>query len=579
MNKHKIYFLVAFLAVGSTAIALEIFPVECVIPSNEINTPKITPKSAGYWDLTGSPILIDGNWSDTQLAYPWCTGGGNINNPYRIENVTIDGRQKSSCLTIKNTNEYFVIQNCTFFNTTTDWTTFEHAGVWLENADNGKILNCYFTQSNYSGISLGFCSNINISNNIIEQYQHVGIVVWDCDHLYLNENNLSYGHHGIFTTKMYDSEITHNRIINMSGYGATVNDELFNALDNNNYVAYNTFINIIEDVIGVSDGNKNTFFRNDIIGGGQVFIRGYRNKIYNNTFLEPGDGIYTDRSDNEFIGNHIEAREGRNSAYDQYGTNYWYNNYFSDYAGMDANDDGIGDIPHFISGGTANDSAPHWWDAPVLSISSPSNITYEHNPSFAISVDEGIEDAMWYTLNHGITNHTLPGLTGDINETEWFGTPDGPIDISFYVNDSLGYVGMATVQVIKELSAPDITFVNPAINQECNATPPSFTITITDLSTITGRWYTIDGGLYTYNFTGLTAIINSETWANASEGSITLTIYVMDDLGQIGSESRTIIKSLPEETEGIAGYDIFIVIGAISIISLLAIKKKRKIRS
>lgn len=251
MNKYKIYFLIAFLAVGSMAIALGRFPVAGIIPSNEINTPKVNPKSAGYWNLTGTPILIDGNWSDTQFAYPWCTGSGTINKPYRIENVTIDGRQKSSCIKIKNTNEYFVIQNCTFYNTTTEGVTFEQAGVWLENADNGKILDCYFTQSNYSGINLGFCSNINISNNIIEQYQNDGIHVWDCDHLYLNDNNLSYGDYGIFTTKMFDSEITHNRIINMSGYGVTVDDELFNALDNNNYVAYNTFINITQKVIRV----------------------------------------------------------------------------------------------------------------------------------------------------------------------------------------------------------------------------------------------------------------------------------------------------------------------------------------
>ncbi|GAH40211.1 unnamed protein product, partial [marine sediment metagenome] len=51
-------------------------------------------KNAGYWDLTGSNILIDDldptkNWSYTASQYDWCSGSGTWNDPYIIENVTI----------------------------------------------------------------------------------------------------------------------------------------------------------------------------------------------------------------------------------------------------------------------------------------------------------------------------------------------------------------------------------------------------------------------------------------------------------------------------------------------------------
>lgn len=614
MNKHKIYFLIAFLAVGSMAIALGIFPVAGIIPSNEIDTPKITPKSAGYWDLTGSPILIDGNWSDTQLAYPWCTGSGTLNKPYRIENVTIDGRQKSSCITIKNTNEYFVIQNCTFYNTTTVYAT-HYAGVSMENVNNSKITDCHFFNIGYCGIradkcfSNAFLGNImyNITNAIYTSYG---------SHNVIKNNNMSnpLNNSVQLSTAIIFYEEPYNDLINNRITNSPIGISYFYEIGGNisfNYISNCTYA-------GISyNGDYATIDRNNVtdVKGIGIESRGLYHNITNNiaTYCGVGMGIYGDNSIcfnniltnnnrtietlytaglmvaginntfylNRFFNNEINVNDNRQKAGDNYWDNGTIGNYYSDYLGNDTNDDGIGDsahrIPFRITPPEFNyDNYPIWWDAPVITVVSPTMSTYEYNPSFEISVDEGIEDSIWYTLDGGITNITSPGLTGSINETEWFGTPDGPIDITYYVNDSRGYMGMATVQVTKEIAAPDITFLNPAVGETFGVSPPQFIITITDLSSITGRWYTIDGGLHTFNFTGLTEIIDSEAWANATEGIITLTVYVMDDLGKIGSESRTITKNLPE---GIPGYNIFIVIGAISVISLLAMKKKQKIRS
>jgi len=49
----------------------------------------------------------------------------------------------------------------------------------------------------------------------------------------------------------------------------------------------------------------------------------------------------------------------------------------------------------------------------------------------------------------------------------------------------------------------------------------------------------------------------------------------MDDLGNIGSESITIIKELEPETL-IPSYNIYLTIGIIAIFSLVLIKKQRK---
>lgn len=75
-------------------------------------------KSSGNWEL--SPIYINDNdpnysWSKTATENDWCRGNGTLNEPYIIENITINGQYTYSCLAIEFSNVYFLIRNCTFF--------------------------------------------------------------------------------------------------------------------------------------------------------------------------------------------------------------------------------------------------------------------------------------------------------------------------------------------------------------------------------------------------------------------------------------------------------------------------------
>ena len=75
---------------------------------------KFNLKNAGYWNLTGTPIFIDGDatgvgahnwtWFEAQLWY----GGGNgsWNNPYIIENIYIDGLNSDKCIEIRDSNAH-----------------------------------------------------------------------------------------------------------------------------------------------------------------------------------------------------------------------------------------------------------------------------------------------------------------------------------------------------------------------------------------------------------------------------------------------------------------------------------------
>ncbi|MFX0062145.1 MAG: hypothetical protein ACFFC7_08140, partial [Candidatus Hermodarchaeota archaeon] len=80
-----------------------------------------------------SPISIvnDTDFANQALAESWL-GNGSSNNPYRIENYTIDqANAADDCIRIFNTTVHFIIQNCYVGNT-----TGPHAGILLEQTIN-----------------------------------------------------------------------------------------------------------------------------------------------------------------------------------------------------------------------------------------------------------------------------------------------------------------------------------------------------------------------------------------------------------------------------------------------------------
>lgn len=133
-------------------------------PNNVIDINKDI-KSTDYWSL--GRILIDGtatgvnahNWS-WAVSKPWCTGSGDLNNPYVIENITIDGGDYGDCLKILNSDDYFIVRNCTFYNA-------YGSGIKLENAENGKLSNNTCRNNGNFGIWLINSLYCEIVNNSI----------------------------------------------------------------------------------------------------------------------------------------------------------------------------------------------------------------------------------------------------------------------------------------------------------------------------------------------------------------------------------------------------------------------------
>ena len=275
----------------------------------------LTVKRAGFWDLTGSPIFIDDsdpdyNWSKTATDNDWCNGLGTWNDPYIIENVTIDGQDSDSCITITDSNKYFIIRNCTFYNSTSG-TGWNHAGIRLNNVRNGRILNNNCSSNKGGGIYLANNSNNNtVIGNIISN-DRWGIFLDESNFNNISRNNVSEStwSNGIYlwyshNNTIFKNNASKNGLINMVVVGIRLD------FSNDNNISNNIADENAGGGINLGYSNNNTIERNiacnNLLGGGNgpgisLFRSDNNILLKNNASDNPRIGIYLSESKNNTI--------------------------------------------------------------------------------------------------------------------------------------------------------------------------------------------------------------------------------------------------------------------------------------
>jgi len=466
--------------------------------SNKNNLNVVNIKGSG--DYTPSFIHIDGsipgNWSDTVDDYLWCTGSGTWNDPYIIENATIDAPTGSGIIIENSKNDYFIIRNCSIYHVPN---VVGAAAIKLSNTENGTIIKNNCSNNSNLGIYLdNQCINNSISNNIVEHTNYVGIYNGNqCNNNTITHNKITNNDAAIYIKGDYN--IIFNNTIQHHNTGLIVSGA------NNNTISENILFNnsqgmsidgsIDNDIIGNEIINcsstgiflwewagNNTISDNKIINNshGIAFHDMYvtYNIVTKNLITDCIKGIliYDFGNDNNafyqniFKNNGIHAEDNMN-----FNDNIWddgsIGNYWDDYLTMgagavDANDDGIGDIPYTNITGSANsqDNFPIWSDGddlgPVIIINSP-NDSSNHTtaPTFSITItDQSPIDKTWYSVNNGTEwsqNIFFTGTSVKINETLWNSLNDGDVSIRFYANDSISNMNYRDALIRKIPPPPD----------------------------------------------------------------------------------------------------------------------------
>ncbi len=494
------------------------------------DTPYIVPGTGGnqdylpIWSSVG-PITINGaatgvgahNWTWAASQY-WCSGSGSFADPYVIEDLEIDAQGTGSCISITNSRVYFSIENCVVSDAGTALTD---AGIYLFNVTNGNIVENDCSNNGYAGIFVDDSNYNTLSgNNIKDNLCGIYIIgFWNEISGNTIDTNIDQG---IFIASGSHNNTVDGNTVKNSIYGILVSNTDDNTISNNeissnSYGAYldNSDDNIISD----NEISSNSLYGIYIVLGSNGSL------VYSNYFVLNGEHAvdYGYPSSNNVWNSLLIG-------------NYWDN-----YTGSDANNDGIGDDPHDF--GTGIDYLPIWDDAaPIIIINSPnpSDVFGLSAPYFDVTISEPNLDEMWYTLDNGLHNHTFEE-NGTIDQSAWDAAPSGSITLAFYARDMIGTIGSAEVIIIKDVEAPTITINTPDAGDEFGSDAPSFDITVTDANLDT-VWFTLNGGI-PYYIDSFSGTINQTAWSALTEGNITITFYANDSAGNLASEEVNIIKT------------------------------------
>ncbi|MFX0073985.1 MAG: nitrous oxide reductase family maturation protein NosD [Candidatus Hermodarchaeota archaeon] len=237
-------------------------------------------------------IHINNNWSAAK-ALGICSGSGNFSDPYKIEDLNIDGKSSGSCILIENSIVYFKIENCTVFNS---GKMLQDAGIKLINITNGFLINNNCSSNITRGVYLKHCDNNSISNNNASAYlefsNHTQILGNKADFVFLNGSNNKNFIEGNFVRNIYLGINSSNNVIEENNPLTNSGGDIFLINCDNNIILNN---NVTNTGLGIYlyRSNNNTIQGNHLNNTNLGIISFYsdNNTILNNTVNFCDNGI------------------------------------------------------------------------------------------------------------------------------------------------------------------------------------------------------------------------------------------------------------------------------------------------
>ncbi|TFH04610.1 MAG: right-handed parallel beta-helix repeat-containing protein [Candidatus Thorarchaeota archaeon] len=394
MKYNKLVVLVLVVALGLALVANQ-YSIVSIQASDD--TEEVKSNKSYYSSYTPhDPIWIqsDQEFADQALAESWA-GNGTKDFPYIITGYYFN--QETQPLRIWDTDVHWI-----FIDNVVDAVgTNIQCGTWIDNANNGAIVECEFL-NRHSGMIVVNVENMTISDNYVHDAFLNGIDVAEMINCDITNNIVEdINNHGILVQGMTDGEISGNVITDCGARGISVTTGFYNSKmkmnlvtdvgSNGIYVGMATTSCIsFNEIIGAEDvgiegmGVNSCTLRNNSISNitgtgisvdycqasdismndiqfctelGIEVLGGSNTTLYWNTITECENYamLLNDETEffeikfNTFYGNGIDCQ-----LYDDGDTNYFGYNYYSDWLTPDANSDSYVDLPYEIDGAAEN---------------------------------------------------------------------------------------------------------------------------------------------------------------------------------------------------------------------------------
>jgi len=284
MTKSKVYLSLILVALILFNIGFFSYSTINLIDDIEV-------EGSGHWMTTPFTIYQNSDWFSLTVN-DWCNGTGTLNNPYRIENLTING-QGSPCITIIDTDVYFRIMNCNFSN------SLSYPTLSLESVSNGYIA---FNNLSYNGVGIRMqdCRNIAFTHNLIYNSTDESIVLQESQDTYQGCSNNTISYNTCFNNDVgiYVEDSNNNTI-----KGNQISDNRIGIIisNANNTLIYNNTVNNNQIYgINVHTSINGTVEENKVINNEEVGINlvlSHYSKLKSN-FVSKNYGL----NDSSFIG-------------------------------------------------------------------------------------------------------------------------------------------------------------------------------------------------------------------------------------------------------------------------------------
>lgn len=579
-------------------------------------------RTSGFWNLTGILIDIDGDatgvgahnwtWAESQ---EWCSGLGTENEPYVIENVTINANTGETAIKIVDSDVFFSINNCTLKGSSAE------RGIRLDNVIHGEIKGCQISHFSF-GITYNYVNETRMIDN------------------YIHDNSVE----GCYIMRSYFNQFTLNNITNHLGAGLAPAMYVGGTSCYNNFTK-NSMTNNKRGIYIVDQSNSNNFLNNDILENTQTGIEAalvdynvfYDNVITDNSFhgiLLNYDSSHNHIESNIFVDNGGSGVSMMNNASDneieenQFDSNgygvYIYSISTKTEDNVIINNDILNSDSHGVYfWGNGKNVSSNMIVGNLIQGSVSSGIHFRdqvsdngiignsiRNNQRGINIDHGVKNVVFNNL---IKDNTELGVytnrTSLANDENWIfnntfmGNAIHAMDESLnnlWNNTEIGnfwdnYTGTDTdfngigdqphvfnggIDYLPIYNpAPQITIISPNNDTQVGQDAPSFTILViaSDTDTI---WYVISGYSNIFEITS-NGTIDTAFWQSiwddfSDDDLVIITFYMNDTLGRIATNSVQLIidKSPPP---GIPGFEVFTLsLMILASIILIAIRTRKK---